>query len=271
MERVTTMLEAKRSPMLDHPHPPARRVSMGLTRPQDRRTELTPMVLIATPVEDLRRLWSAGIKGFNTVEAADRLLLVRIMERRTPAVVLLDLDLPQLGGMDGVAALRRSQPAAKIVILTSRPDAKEGIAALKMGARGYCDRGISPLLLGKAVQAVQNGELWIGRRLISHLLEELSALTDAQTSGGGGVDIDDRLSRLTPRQRDIVELLGAGASNKEIAQTLAVAERTVKAHLTDVFRKLGTSGRLQAALLVVEHSRTAHLAGRSAPKVRLTG
>lgn len=251
------MLAAKRSPVLDQVQPPARRVAVGSIRPRDNRVESPPVVLIASPVESLRRLWRVGIKGFAVAEVADHEQLLHIVERRRPAVVLLDLDLPHLGGMAGLAALRRSQPWAKIVVLTSRPDAKEGVASLKIGARGYCDRGIIPSLLGKAVQAVQDGELWVGRRLIAHLLEELSALTLVHLRGQVPADIDARLSRLTPRQRDIVDLLGAGASNKEIAQALAVAERTVKAHLTDVFRKLGISGRLQAALLVVQHSHSA--------------
>jgi two-component system NarL family response regulator len=160
--------------------------------------------------------------------------------------------------MKGVAALRTLRPATKIIVLASRPDEKVGLTALKMGAQGYCDRAITPALLGKALDAVQNGEIWVGRKLTSHLLDELSALAGASEQKDAVASMDSRLNRLTRRERDIVGELGVGASNKEIAQKLAVTERTVKAHLTAAFRKLETSGRLQAALLMVEHTRSAH-------------
>lgn len=216
------------------------------------------MVLIASPDRGLRQTWNQGLKGFATVAVTDHAQLTRCLAERPPAVLLLDLDLPQLGGIGGVAALRTRQSATRIIVLASRPDEKEGLTALKMGARGYCDRAITPALLGRALDAVQNGEIWVGRKLTSHLLDELSALAEASEQKDAVADMDSRLNRLTPRERDIVGELGAGASNKEIAQKLAVTERTVKAHLTAAFRKLETPGRLQAALLIVEHARSAH-------------
>src|SRR5262249_62167935 len=89
---------------------------------------------------------------------------------------------------------------------------------------------------------------------IPHLLEDTTARPE-QRPPAPPVEADSRLDRITLREREIVQLLSAGASNKEIAKKLAVTERTVKAHLTAVFRKLGISGRLQLALFVLEHSR----------------
>jgi DNA-binding NarL/FixJ family response regulator len=254
-----TVLQSRKSQTLDDTHRPTARALAGpIRRTHDERTEPAPVVLIASPVAGLRKIWRAGIRGLATVEVTEHAELVRTMAHRKPAVLLLDLHLPELGGLSGVAALLRLQPTTKIVVLASRPDDQEGTVALKMGARGYCDLGITPVLLGKALAAVQNGEIWIGRKLTSHLLEELSALVEAQLQRGFPAIVNGRLDCLTPRERDIVDLLGAGASNREIAQNLAVTERTVKAHLTAVFRKLGISGRLQAALLVVGHSQSAH-------------
>jgi len=220
------------------------------------RGEGAPLVLIASAVAGLRKLWLEGMRGFTTVEISDYTELARIMEHRRPDVLFLDLQLPRLGGMSSVATLHRLRPATRIIVLASRPDAKEGIVALKMGARGYCDRSIAPALLARALEAVQRGEVWIGRKLTSQLIDELSALTEARLQTTAPLDVSGRLHRLTSREHEIVVLLGVGASNKEIAQRLGVTERTVKAHLTAVFRKLGISGRLQAALLVVEQGRT---------------
>lgn len=214
--------------------------------------QAAPLVLIASSVSSVRRAWREGAQAFAAVEVADHGQLLCCLTPRPPAILLLDLDLPQLGGMEGVRGLRALQPATKIVVLTGHPDEKEGLAALKMGALGYCDRSIAPALLGKALEAVQNGEVWVGRKLTSHLLEELSALNEALGERAGPGDIDRRLECLTPRERAIVAELGAGASNKDIAQKFDVTERTVKAHLTAVFRKLGISGRLQVALFMFE-------------------
>jgi two-component system NarL family response regulator len=261
----------KRYPTLENTRPPAGRAPAGpIGHAHKQRTESEPEVLIASSVAGLRKLWRQAIQGFATAEVTEHAQLVRSLAHRKPAVLLLDLHLPHLGGMGSVAALQRLRPATKIVVLTSRPDEQEGVVALKMGARGYCDRGIAPVLLGKALKAVQNGEIWVGRKLTSHLLEELSALTEAQMQKGVPTDMDSRLTRLTPRERETVHLLSAGATNKEIAQRLAVTERTVKAHLTAVFRKLGISGRLQAALFVLDHSRPAPRRGRYTTKVQLT-
>jgi two-component system nitrate/nitrite response regulator NarL len=219
------------------------------------RSESAALVFIASGVAGLRKRWRQAIqRQFTLHEVAERGSLERSLLNRRPAALLLDLHLPQLGGIGGVEAIQRLRPATKIVLLTARPDEREGIAALKAGARGYCDRDIDPNLLGKALRVVQDGEIWVGRKLIPHLLEELATLTEQQKDSP--VKLDTRLDRITPRERQIVQLLGAGASNKEIASRLNVTERTVKAHLTAVFKKLGISGRLQLALFVLEHSRS---------------
>jgi DNA-binding NarL/FixJ family response regulator len=170
--------------------------------------------------------------------------------------VLLDLAFPGLGGPGGLAGLQQLQAGTRFIALSGAPDEREGIAVLKAGARGYCDREIDGPLLEKATDVVLKGEIWIGRKLVPHLLEELTLLTD-QRRREVASKADVRLDRVTPRERQIVDLLSAGASNKEIAKRLNVTERTVKAHLTAIFRKLGLSGRLQLALFALEHGRSA--------------
>ena len=253
------MLHDRRSPTLSNAHPRARLASADPVRngQYEWAAQSAPLVLIASSVSSVRRAWREGAQAFAAVEVADHGQLLCCLTPRPPAILLLDLDLPQLGGMEGVSGLRALQPATRIIVLAGRPDEKEGLVALKIGARGYCDRAIAPALLGKALEAVHNGEVWVGRKLTSHLLEELSALTEALGERVSPGDLDRRLEGLTPRERAIVAELSAGASNKEIAQKFAVTERTVKAHLTAVFRKLGISGRLQVALFMLEPSRSA--------------
>jgi DNA-binding NarL/FixJ family response regulator len=220
------------------------------------KSESTPLVLIASAVVGLRkRCRQALSNGYSVHESADRGDLERGIVGHRPAAVLLDIALPGLGGASGIASIQKLRAAARIIVLTEAPDEREGIAILKAGARGYCHRDIDMALLEKATHVVLKGEIWVGRKLIPHLLEELTVLTEQRRRDAPGRS-DERLERVTPRERQIVDLLSVGASNKEIAKRLNVTERTVKAHLTAIFRKLGLSGRLQLALFALEHGRS---------------
>jgi len=136
-------------------------------------------VLVASGIAALRKRWRQALQDlFALHEVSERKSLEHSLLNRQPVALLLDLHLAELGGIGGVAEIHRLRPATRIVLLTNRPDEREGIAALKAGARGYCNRDIDPLLLAKALDVVQQGEIWVGRKLIPHLLEELTALTE---------------------------------------------------------------------------------------------
>jgi two-component system NarL family response regulator len=166
-----------------------------------------------------------------------------------PDVLFLDLGLPGLGGVGGLARILRLSPATRVILLTRSPNETQAVFALLAGARGYCHREMSPLLYRKAAAVVLRGEVWIGRRVILRLLERLAALTRRRGRSGQ----PDPFHELAPREIEIAELIGGGASNKEIAARLSITESTVKAHLTSVFRKLGVPDRLRLALFMTEH------------------
>lgn len=216
------------------------------------------MVLIASPKEGVRRRWRHALERITAVqEVATQAALERSLVNLTPAILLLDLALPRLGGIGGLRALQRRSRATRIVLFTGTPDEAEGVAALLAGARGYFTTGTDPALIRKAVETVQKGEIWVRRNLVPHLLEELATRTNRRAKAAPAPP-NRRLARLTPREREIAYLVGGGSSNKEIANELTVGERTVKAHLTAIFRKVGVSDRLRLALFVAEHLREAH-------------
>ena len=213
------------------------------------------MIVLASANAGLRRRWKRALQRRSAVhEVATQPGLKRSMSNLRPAVLLLDLGLPHLGGVGDLRAIQRLSPPTKIVLFTGTPDESEGISALQAGARGYCSTDTDLSLIQKAVEMVQKGEIWVRRSLVLHLLEELASLTDRRKEATPARR-DARLARLTPREREIVHLIGAGASNKEISSQLTVSERTVKAHLTAIFRKVGVSDRLRLALYVAEHTR----------------
>jgi len=213
------------------------------------------MVLIASANSKLRRLWIRSLKEkFSIHEVADRAALEKIMANRRPSVLLLDLALPQLEGVGNLPAIQSLSPSTKTILFTSAPDDGEGIRALKAGAKGYCNKNISPTLLTKAVEVAQKGEIWVGRKVIPGLLEELTSITERRQKDSP-LQLNVHFDSLTPRERQIANLVGDGANNKEIANRLKITERTVKAHLSAAFRKLKIQDRLRLALLVAEHNR----------------
>ena len=164
-------------------------------------------------------------------EGAEALAVVR--ETR-PDVVMMDLQMP---GMDGVEATRRivaEGSGCEVVVLTSFSDSARIVAALDAGAMGYLLKDADPEDLLEGVRAVSRGESPLHPRVARQLLA-------ARSGREPGV-------QLTPREAEVLGLVRAGLANKQIARRLEISERTVKAHLTSVFQRIGVSDRTQAAL-----------------------
>jgi len=206
-------------------------------------------VLVASAAAEKRHRWQLRLQEtFALCEVAERRALEQIILHLEPHVLLLDLCLPGLGGVRQIQRIQRLSPETKIIALTSRPGDREGVAALEAGARGYCNRDIEPGQLRKAVEGVEAGEIWIQRRLVAALLDSLRSMTQPQRRPAARWNT--RLQALTPREYQVAELITAGARNKDIAHHLNITERTVKAHLTELFRSLRVSDRLQLAILL---------------------
>jgi len=208
------------------------------------------MVLIAAAEVRLRRNWALALQDTYAIhEVGDQVDLKRSMTNSRPAVLLLDLDLPQIGGVKGVPAIQPLCPSTRIILFTSVHDEKEGISALKCGAKGYCKKEIEPSQLRKAVEVVQKGEVWVRRKTICQLLAELCSFSETGQKDSPPLT-EVYLQYLTPRERQIALLVGKGGANKEIASRINISERTVKAHLTSIFLKLHISDRLRLGLFV---------------------
>jgi DNA-binding NarL/FixJ family response regulator len=179
--------------------------------------------------------------------------------------LVLDLALPGLGRVDGLSRVGQLSPATRTFALSDKPSQLEAISAFKARAMGYCASVIDPLNLAKAVDAIARGEMWIERKLTSVLVSSLLAGNE-NTSAEMSSKPDRRLDCLTLRQREVADAIAMGASNKEIANRLNVTERTIKAHLTEMFRNVGVMDRLQLALLLnkVPHAK------RTAPGIHVT-
>lgn len=184
-------------------------------------------------------------------------LLEEALVSRKPAVLLVALDLPGLGGPAGLRAVRRLSPSTKVVALSRRRDDREELDVLRTGAKGYVTTS-NEAVLSKVVEKVQQGEIWAARKTIGTLFDELLTAESAVLRGETpSSTLQQKFEQLSPREREILRLLSDGASNKEIATALNVTVSTIKAHLTKIFRKLGQSDRLHLALAIADVQRTA--------------
>ncbi|MDD3651331.1 response regulator transcription factor [Immundisolibacter sp.] len=208
------------------------------------------IVLAASDPHVLARWQQAAPAG--AAVARDSASLEALLASQRPALVLLDLQLDGLGGAAAAAELIGRHAATRVVVMSREPDEDEGLAALRAGARGYCNVYIDPRLLEKVITTVLAGEVWAGRKLVDRLVQMIASSRPAPAGDDSG-----GLDALTPREREIALLVGKGVSNKAIAQRLDITERTVKAHLGAVFSKLGVTGRLQLALRVAARPDTA--------------
>jgi two-component system, NarL family, nitrate/nitrite response regulator NarL len=211
-------------------------------------TRLSPVVLIASPGPSLRTRLKECLEGLPTHEVAQWEALDRTISSLLPPVVILDLELLAAAGIRDLSILRRVCRKAKILLLSGRLRDEEAIDGLKAGARGYCGRDAAPPVLRKAVEKIREGEIWAERRLIPLFIAEYERHPEDRPELR--VRPDRRLALLTPREMEIARLIGAGASNRDIAVRLMVGEGTVKAHLTAIFRKLGFTDRLKLGLFL---------------------
>jgi two-component system, NarL family, response regulator LiaR len=170
-------------------------------------------------------------------EAGDGGEAVEAAERLRPDVVLMDLVMPNVGGVEAMRRLRERVPAARVIVLTSFLDDERLLPAIRAGAAGYLLKNAQPQELARAIRAAHDGEALIDPAVAARLVEALAA-----------DERDPRYDELTPREREVLELIGRGFSNKRIASELGAAEKTVKNHVSHVLAKLGVADRTQAAL-----------------------
>jgi DNA-binding NarL/FixJ family response regulator len=164
-----------------------------------------------------------------------------------PDILLLDLYMPRLPGLEAMRAIMSGSPTVKIVLLTSTISTQQIIEALQIGARGIVLKDALADHLTSAIRAVVSGDYWIGgKRVVNlvgalHELMQKAAVPDRKTFG------------LTPREMEVVGCIVEGCSNRDIAKQFSLSEETVKRHLSNIFDKTGVSTRLELAMFAIAH------------------
>jgi two-component system nitrate/nitrite response regulator NarL len=206
--------------------------------------------LLAVPPSVIQQVYGVDVgHGFDVVgEAGTGEDAVRVIQSTRPDLLLLDLCMPRLSGLDALRELSGCREEIRIILLAGTIDRSQLVSAVRLGVRGLLLKDAPTEVLFESIMCVLSGQYWLGQSLVSDLLEIVRPLI--QTSGING---GPNLSRLTPREQQVLRMVVAGHSNREIAQQWMVSEETIKHHLTRMFDKVGASNRVELAMLANRH------------------
>ncbi len=196
-------------------------------------------------------------------DASDASEALRQVPQLQPQVILLDNHLPGVLGVDAIAGLRQASPTSRVVMLTVSEDGQDLATALRNGAQGYLLKTMDGELLFEAIRRAAGGEPVVSPELLGKLVtafqsqgapEPAAVAEGAQGTPAAAASVS--ASPLSPREEEVLREIAQGASNKEIARRLDIAETTVKIHVQHILRKLGLSSRVQAAVYASDRIRS---------------
>ena len=181
-------------------------------------------------------------------EAKDGMEALNMVRTLRPDILLLDLAMPKMPGMDALRELTGDATNTRTIVLTGSIDKRQILEALQLGARGVILKDAVLDHLSACIRAVMQGQYWLEGRPVQNLVQVLHDLA-AQTAPP-----PRKTFGLTARELEVVGLITEGSTNKHIAQTFGISEETVKRHLTNIFNKLGVGNRLELALFAINHN-----------------
>jgi DNA-binding NarL/FixJ family response regulator len=184
-------------------------------------------------------------------EAADGEEAISKIESLKPDILLLDVNMPHMNGLEVTKCLKADNTPVKVIILTIHDDESYVFEVIKSGADGYILKDIEPGMLVKAIRLVYEGQSFIYPTLTKRLFGELSRQEERRAAPPERRSSKEE--RLTYREVEVLKLIGRGMNNQEIAQELFLSEKTVKNHLTNIFRKISVVDRTQAVLYAIKN------------------
>ena len=211
------------------------------------------MEKISLIVVDDHPMFLAGLQqlfkkqpDFEVVGVAENPAQLRtVLQETTPALILMDIEMPQGDGISATVFVRKHAPSTKVVILTGYDNPDLIFRALKAGAVGYLLKNARPKDILDTLRKVAAGEIFLNAELASKFLREFQRDQEVE-------EVRRLVQTLTPREEEVLRLVATGAANREIGQRLFISELTVKMHLASIFRKLQVNDRTKAAILALK-------------------
>ena len=187
-------------------------------------------------------------------EAADGEVAIELVHEINPDVILMDINLPTINGLQVTRKIKSQLPDVKVIMITGYDDAEQVFHALRSGASAYCPKDITPEALTNIIHTVRDGSYVVGEKTMDHN-EVLDWIEQKIGRFAGPLisDTEDLFVPLSPREMEILEHVTRGMSNKEIAYKLGISHQTVKNHMTAILRKLRVDDRTQAAVYALRH------------------
>ncbi len=206
--------------------------------------------LLSVPPPVIKDVYGVDVgHGFEVVgEAGTGEDTVRVVSSVRPDLLLLDLSMPRMSGLEALRELEFCRNDLRTILLAGTIDRSHLLTAVHLGVRGLLLKDVTTELMFEAIGCVMAGQCWLERTLITQLLETVRPLIESSAAAGGKLSYG-----LTPRERQVLEMVVAGHANKEIARACSISEQTIKHHLTRVFDKVGASSRVELVMIATRH------------------
>jgi two-component system nitrate/nitrite response regulator NarL len=195
--------------------------------------------------EGIRLILSADAQFEVIAQAADGEEAVQLTQQHRPDILLLDVDMPRMTGLETLKNLADKESPVKTIVLTASIENKQIVEALQLGARGVIRKETPARVLLKCIHTVFEGKYWLGQTDFPDLVRGLQSLAPSMT--------ENTKFGLTAKELKVIGAVLEGDTNKAIAERLSISEQTVKNHLTNIFNKLGVSNRLELALFAAKN------------------
>ncbi len=212
---------------------------------------------------DDHKLFREGVKrilsfesSFEVVaEAGDGKEVEALVEKHKPDIVLMDINMPEINGIEATKQLLEKHPDTKVIILSIHDDETYVSHALQSGAQGYLLKEIDTESLLEAIRVVHDGGSYLHPKVTHNLVEEYRKLVQSKQATNGLHEIEHRkpLHLLTRRECQVLQLLSEGQSNRKIAETLVISEKTVKNHVSNILQKMEVDDRTQAVVKAIKN------------------
>lgn len=184
-------------------------------------------------------------------EAGDGRAVIDLVQKTDPDVLLLDLRMPNMDGLQALQSIQQTNRRTRVIILTASEDKNEFVQAMKFGCSGIVLKQTAPDLIVKSIRKVHQGEIWLDSHTTAAVMRQFASPTPEAAPQANNNTKQRERSPLSTREREIVALVAQGYKNKEMAEKMFISEQTVKNHLHNIFDKLGVSDRLELALYAI--------------------